>query len=149
LETTPGNVTDERFIQAAIQADAARLQLVDGNIDRLFQGMRLAIELAEEGIKLIPMGQGFLSMAVPTKKFLDLVAARRLHHAGHPILRWMANNVVLRRDSAGNSKVDKEKSQQKVDGIVACVMAIDRCERHAAAPPPPKFQAIIYGAGRG
>jgi phage terminase large subunit-like protein len=149
LETTPGNVTDERFIQAAIQSDAARLHLVDGNIDRLFQGMRLAIELADEGIKLIPMGQGFLSMAVPTKKFLDLVAARRLHHARHPILRWMANNVVLKRDPAGNCKVDKEKSMQKVDGIVACVMAIDRCERHAAAPPPPKYQALILGGSHG
>lgn len=145
LQTTPGNVTDERFIQAQIADDARALQLVDGNIDRLFQGMRLAIELADDGIKLVPFGQGFLSMAVPTKKFLDLVAARRLHHAAHPILRWMANNVVLKRDAAGNSKVDKEKSQQKVDGIVACIMAIDRCERHAAAPPPPKFQAFVFG----
>lgn len=149
LETTPGNVTDERFIQAAIQADCSRLHFVDGNIDRLFQGMRLAIELKDEGITLIPFGQGFLSMAVPTKKFLDLVAARRLHHGGHPILRWMANNVVLRKDPAGNVKVDKEKSVQKVDGIVACIMAIDRCERHAAMPPPPKFQALIFGAGHG
>jgi phage terminase large subunit-like protein len=121
------------------------MQVVDGNIDRLFQGMRLAIELAEEGITLLPFGQGFLSMAVPTKKFLDLIAARRLHHGGHPILRWMANNVVLRKDAAGNVKVDKEKSVQKVDGIVACIMAIDRCERHAAAPPPPKFQAFVFG----
>jgi len=142
-------VTDERFIQAAITADAQRLHLVDGNIDRLFQGMRLAIELADEGITLVPMGQGFLSMAVPTKKFLDLVAARRLHHGHHPILRWMANNVVLRRDAAGNCKVDKERSVQKVDGIVALIMAIERCERHAAMPPPPKFQAFIIGSGRG
>jgi len=149
LTVTPGNVTDERFIQAAITADAQRLHLVDGNIDRLFQGMRLAIELADEGITLVPMGQGFLSMAVPTKKFLDLVAARRLHHGHHPILRWMANNVVLRRDAAGNCKVDKERSVQKVDGIVALIMAIERCERHAAMPPPPKFQAFIIGSGRG
>jgi len=145
LTTTPGNVTDERFIEAQIVDDARTLQLVDGNIDRLFQGMRLAIELADEGIQLVPMGQGFLSMAVPTKKFLDLVASRRLHHLNHPILRWMANNVVLKRDAAGNSKVDKEKSPQKVDGIVATIMAIERCERHAAAPPPPKFQAFIIG----
>jgi phage terminase large subunit-like protein len=149
LQTTPGNVTDERFIQAQILDDARALNLVDGNIDRLFQGLRLAIELAEDGVTLVPMGQGFLSMAVPTKKFLDLVASRRLHHGGHPILRWMANNVVMRRDAAGNCKVDKEKSVQKVDGIVALVMAIERCERHAAAPPPPKFQAFVFGSGAG
>lgn len=149
LTVTPGNVTDERFIQAAITADAQHLHLVDGNIDRLFQGMRLAVELQDEGIKLIPFGQGFLSMAVPTKKFLDLVTARRLHHGGNPVLRWMANNVVLRRDAAGNCKVDKEKSKQKVDGIVALIMALDRCERHAAMPPPPKFQAFVFGRKHG
>jgi phage terminase large subunit-like protein len=131
LATTPGNVTDERFIEAQIVEDARRFRFVDGNIDRLFQGMRMSIELQEQGVMLAGLGQGFLSMAAPTKKFLDLVTGRRLHHGGHPILRWMADNVVLKRDPAGNSKVDKEKSAQKVDGIVACIMAIDRKERHA------------------
>lgn len=145
LTVTPGNVTDERFIQAAIVEDARRLSLVDGNIDRLFQGMRLAVELKDEGVTLVPFGQGFLSMAVPTRKFLDLVAGRRLHHQGHPILRWMADNVVLKRDPAGNVKVDKARSMQKVDGIVATVMAIDRYERHAAAPPVVGFQAFVFG----
>jgi len=148
LGLTPGNVTDERFIQAAIVADAQRLQLVDGNIDRLFQGMRLAIELKDEGVTMVPFGQGFLSMATPTRKFIDLVAARRLHHQGDPVLRWMADNVVLKKDAAGNVKVDKERSMQKVDGIVATVMAIDRYERHAAAPPALGFQAFVFGAPR-
>jgi phage terminase large subunit-like protein len=132
LWLTPGTVTDERFIQKQIEDDARAMHLVDGNIDRAFQGMRLAVELAEAGIELAAFGQGFLSMAAPTKKFLDLVTGRRLHHGGHPILRWMADNVVLRKDPAGNNKVDKEKSAQKVDGIVACIMAIDRLERVVA-----------------
>ena len=135
IATTPGPVTDERFIQAQIVEDAKRLRFVDGNIDRLFQGMRMAVELADEGVTLAAFGQGFFSMAAPTKKFLDLVIGRRLHHGGHPVLRWMADNVVLKRDPAGNSKVDKEKSAQKVDGIVACIMAIDRLERHAVIVP--------------
>lgn len=148
LVLTPGNVCDERFIQAQIVADARRLHLVDGNIDRAFQGMRMAVELADEGVTLAAFGQGFLSMAAPTKRFLDLVASRRLHHGGNPVLRFMADNVVLRKDPAGNSKVDKEKSAQKVDGIVACIMAIDRLERHIAVPEP-QFQAIILGGARG
>jgi phage terminase large subunit-like protein len=129
LVTTPGNITDERFIQKQIESDAQTFHFVDGNIDRLFQGMQLTNALQEEGIVMLPFGQGFFSMAAPTKRFLDLVAARRLHHCGHPILRWMADNVVLRKDPAGNCKVDKEKSAQKVDGIVACVMALDRFDR--------------------
>ena len=136
LITTPGNVTDERFIQKQIEDDARTFRLVDGNIDRAFQGMRLAIELEEAGVTLVAFGQGFLSMAAPTKKFLDLVTGRRLHHGNHPILRWMADNVVLRKDPAGNNKVDKEKSAQKVDGIVAVIMAIDRLERQGVELEP-------------
>jgi phage terminase large subunit-like protein len=60
----------------------------------------------------------------------------------------MADNVVLKKDPAGNVKVDKERSMQKVDGIVATVMAIDRHERHAAAPPALGFQAFVFGATR-
>lgn len=132
LVTTPGNITDERFIQRQIEEDVRTFNFIDGNIDRAFQGMRMAIELADAGVTLAAFGQGFLSMAAPTKKFLDHVLAKRLHHGGHPILRWMADNVVLRHDAAGNSKVDKDKSAQKVDGIVACIMAIDRMERNGA-----------------
>jgi len=144
LVATSGAVIDERFIQASIIEDSTTLNLVDGNIDRIFNGMRLQTELLEEGVTLVALGQGFLSMGGPTKKFLDLVAARRVHHFGHPVLRWMADNVVLQFNPAGMPKVDKAKSSQKVDGIVATIMAIDRIERHAV-PEPEGFQAFVFG----
>jgi phage terminase large subunit-like protein len=53
-----------------------------------------------------------------------------LHHGGHPVLRWMADNVAVKQDPAGNLKPDKASSQGKIDGIVALVMAIDRAMRH-------------------
>jgi phage terminase large subunit-like protein len=140
LVVTPGNVTEERFIQAQIVADTRAFNFGGGNIDRAFQGARLAIELADEGVVLDPFGQGFLSMAVPTRKFLELVTARRLHHRGHPILRWMADNVVLKNDPAGNNKVDKDKSAQKVDGIVACIMALAKLE--AAGVPNEQLMEV-------
>ena len=124
LTTTPGNITDERFIQAAIEQDAQRYNLVNSRIDRLFQGLRLAIELNEAGVVMAPMGQGFFGMAAPTKKFMDLITSKRFHHGGHPILRWMADNAVLRKDPAGNMKFDKERSPQKIDGIIASVEAV-------------------------
>jgi phage terminase large subunit-like protein len=133
LQTTPGGVTDERFIQQQIVEDAQRVRFVDGNIDRLFQGMRMTQELQDEGVMLLPFGQGFMSLAAPTKKLLDLITGRRFHHGGHPILRWMADNVVLKRDAAGNGKFDKEKSAQKIDGLCAAVNAIDRWARHLAS----------------
>lgn len=51
-------------------------------------------------------------------------------HGGNPVLKWMAGNVVMRQDPAGNIKPDKEKSVEKIDGIVASIMALDRCIRN-------------------
>jgi phage terminase large subunit-like protein len=57
-----------------------------------------------------------------------------LNHGGNPILRWMAGNVAVRQDPAGNLKPDKAESQGKIDGIVASVMALDRWERNENGP---------------
>ncbi len=129
IQTTPGDATDYGFIKAQILEDAGRFKLVDLNADRLFQGQGLCGELAEEGLKVFAMGQGFLSMAVPMKEFERRLRTKKLHHGGHPVLRWMADNMAVKQDAAGNLKPDKETSQGKIDGIVALVMALDRAMR--------------------
>ena len=48
----------------------------------------------------------------------------------YPVLRWMAGNVVIETDAAENIKVTKAKSKEKIDGIVASIMALDRCLRN-------------------
>lgn len=48
----------------------------------------------------------------------------------YPVLRWMAGNVVIETDAAENIKVTKAKSKEKIDGIVASIMALDRCIRN-------------------
>ena len=55
---------------------------------------------------------------------------RNLNHGGHPVLRWNMDNVFVRTDPAGNLKIDKEKSTEKVDGAVALVMALDRAMKN-------------------
>lgn len=129
LTATPGNAVDYRQVKAAILADAERYQLVDLNVDRLFQGYQLSAELADEGLQVFGMGQGFLSMAVPMKEFERRLLARKLHHGNNPILNWMAANVAVKQDPAGNLKPDKAQSQGRIDGIVALVMALDRAMR--------------------
>lgn len=129
LKTTPGDAVDYQAIKRQIIADASRFKLVDMNVDRLFQGYQLSMELADEGIELFGMGQGFLSMAVPVKEFEKRLLGRKLNHGGNPILRWMAGNVAVKTDPAGNLKPDKAESQGKIDGIVALIMALDRAMR--------------------
>ena len=79
---------------------------------------------------VVPFGQGFKDMSPPTKELMKLVLEERIAHGGHPVLRWMMDNIFIRTDPAGNIKPDKEKSTEKIDGAVATVMALDRVIRH-------------------
>ena len=82
--------------------------------------------LEDDGFTMIPFGQGFRDMIPQTKEMMRLVLERKLCHCGHPVLRSNMDNAFVRTDPAGNLKIDKEKSTEKVDGAVALVMALDR-----------------------
>lgn len=142
LQVTPGNAVDYGFIKQAVLEDAERYALRNVNVDRLFQGYQVSMELQDEGMEVFGMGQGFISMAAPMREFERRLLSKKINHGGNPILRWMADNVAVRQDPAGNLKVDKATSQGKVDGIVALVMALDRCMRHE-----PKRRSIYEERG--
>ncbi len=131
LRVTPGNAIDYDRIEQAIADDAQTFQIQEVAIDRLFQGYQLAMRLQEQhGLTVAACGMGFLSMAGPCQEFERRLLGTALHHGGHPVLRWMANNVAVREDPAGNKKPDKESSQGKIDGIVGLLLALDRVLRH-------------------
>ena len=68
-------------------------------------------------------------MSPPTKELMKLTLERKIAHGGHPVLRWMMDNIFIRTDPAGNIKADKEKSTEKIDGVIATIMALDRAIR--------------------
>lgn len=78
----------------------------------------------EDGFVMVEVRQGTISMGEPTKKFLDLVADGKIRHGGHPVLRWMAQNLAVKTDDNGNLKPDKKRSAEKIDGIVALIIAL-------------------------
>ena len=82
------------------------------------------------GFTVVPFGQGFKDMSPPSKELMKLTLEQKLAHGGHPVLRWMMDNIFIRTDPAGNIKPDKEKSTEKIDGAVATVMALDRAIRN-------------------
>lgn len=125
LTATPGNATDFAFIEAEIVSLAGRFDLRELAYDRTFAG-EIVQHLQDEGINLVQFGQGFLSMAAPTAELERLAASRLLWHGGHPVLRWNASNVAVRQDPAGNIKPDKERSSERIDGIVALCNALGR-----------------------
>ena len=78
----------------------------------------------------VPFGQGYKDMSPSTKELMKLTLEERIAHCGHKVLRWRMDNVYVRQDPAGNIKMDKEKSTEKIDAAEATVMALDRAIRN-------------------
>lgn len=135
MMATPGNVIDYDFILAQVEDDLAAYDITELAFDR-WGASRIQTQLMELGDEdfLVQFGQGFASMSPPMKELEKLILGHKLAHGGNPVLNWMADNLVVREDPAGNLKPDKEKSIEKIDGMVALVMALDRATRHV----PPK-----------
>jgi len=129
MKATPGNVIDYKIIIKDILALREFFDVREVAYDR-WGATKIQQDLCDEGVKMIPFGQGFGSMSAPSKELLALALQRRIHHGSHAILRWMASNVVMKMDSAENMKPDKAKSTSRIDGIVAGIMALDRAIRH-------------------
>jgi phage terminase large subunit-like protein len=131
LTVTEGTVIDYEAIKAALRADAERFDIRKIGFDR-WGATQLSSELVDEGFPLVQVGQGFATMSAPTKELLRLIAAGRYAHGGNPVVTWQAENMITRTDPAGNVKPDKAASRDKIDSMVAAVMALDRALRAAA-----------------
>jgi phage terminase large subunit-like protein len=130
LTATPGNVTDYDFIEHDVIEDAARYQLTrdDPNektiaIDR-WNATQVAVHLGNEGLPVALFGQGFASMAAPSKELERLYLDGQLEHGNHPVMKWMFGNAAFKKDPAGNIKPDRERSGEKIDGVVGTVMPL-------------------------
>jgi phage terminase large subunit-like protein len=80
----------------------------------------------EEGFTVVPITSGFAHMSAPTLELERLLVARRVRHAGNPVLRWMAGNVAVRTDSEGHKRPDEAASGGRIGGVRALIMAIGR-----------------------
>ena len=128
IMSTEGNVIHYDFIEKFIIYLSEKYHILEIAVDR-WNATQMIQNLEGEGFTIVPFGQGFSSMSAPTKEFYRLLMDGRIIHGGNPVLRWMAGNVVIDTDPAGNIKVTKAKSKEKIDGIVAAIMALDRCIR--------------------
>ena len=126
LIATEGNVLDYEYVISQVEADGATFDIQLLGCDR-WNSTHFTTRLADRGFdaeRIVAVGQGYASMSEPSKMLERLVLSQRLDHAGHPVLRWMAENVAITQDPAGNIKPAKDKSSEKIDGIAALVDAI-------------------------
>jgi len=140
MTATPGNVTDYAFVKADIMEIAETYKPVSIAYDR-FNASQLVIELQDEGLKMEPYGQGFVSMSAPTRQIEKMVLSRELGHGGNEPLRWMCGNIQVKMDPAGNIKMDKAKSREKIDGMVSLAMAIGEWMSGEKPKGPSKYES--------
>lgn len=124
MAATEGNVIDYDHIRRDLNEFGETYKVQSIAIDR-WNATQLAVQLGEtDGFEVAMFGQGFASMSAPTKDLEKLLLGRQLQHGDNPVLRWMAANVSVKQDAAGNLKPAKDKSIGRIDGIVALIMAI-------------------------
>ena len=120
---TDGDVADYTFIRKKINELSLRYKIQSISYDRWNASM-LVTELMNDGANMFPFGQGFVSMSAPTKELEKIILSKEIIHDNNPAMNWMLSNVALQEDPAGNIKIAKNKSKEKVDGIVSLVMAL-------------------------
>ena len=123
LLVTEGNETDYHFIKAHIHELAERFDIQKIAFDR-YNATEIIRDLLDDGFEMIKFGQGTSSMSAPSKDLERMVNGHRLNHGNHPVLAWNARNATTEENPAGDIKPVKMKGRNKIDGIVALIMAL-------------------------
>ena len=146
LATTEGNVVDYRAVRKWLVDASRRFDLREVGYDP-WNATETVTELAEAGIEMTPVRQGYASMSSPTKSLEKLVKMRRVLHGGHPVLRWHASALEVVRDQADNVKPvkpERDRSSQRIDGMVATINALYAWQRRPVADEGDTAESLFY-----
>ena len=148
ITATPGNVTDYDFIEAEVATlhqtlGIEQLAYDPWNATQVATHLQGILGTTPKGeARVVEVRQGYRSLSEPSKEFEKLVVSRRLAHGGNPVLRWMVANVAKREDPNQNIAPDKAASSDKIDGVVALIMALSRAIVEPAPAPPPTVWTV-------
>jgi phage terminase large subunit-like protein len=128
IELTCGEVIDYRDVQARLEWAASMFDLREICWDP-WNSRQISVSMVEDGYQCVDVRQGYQSLSEATKKIKELVVNKRLHHGGHPVLRWHAGCVCTITDGRDNimfTKPDRDKSTSRIDGMSALADAMTR-----------------------
>lgn len=136
LVMTPGDVVDYAFIEKHVVECAGAYGLVDVAFDT-WNATQTATQLGAQGVTMVETRQGHSSLSEPSKKLEALIMAEQLRHGGHEVLRWNARCVTVKEDENQNIRPVKPKraTGNRIDGIVASIMALGRAIRSPEEKP--------------
>jgi phage terminase large subunit-like protein len=144
LTATPGPVVDYEFVRATLKAWAEEFDVQEIAYDK-WNATDLVTRLEkQDGFTMAVMLQGFASLSAPTKSLEKAILSKALRHDGHPVLRWNISNIAVEQDAAGNLKLSKKVSTERIDGASALVMAVDLKDRNRRTDPP-DYQMYVMG----
>lgn len=143
LAPTEGNRVDYKAIVAAVIDCGRRFQVRELGIDP-WNSSAVSTDLADAGVPVVEVGQTIANMTAPSKWLETLVYDRRIAHGGHPVLAWMNGNVALRTDHAENIKPDKDKSGDRIDGMIAAIVALARAQAGEAGGRIARAEEVIF-----
>jgi phage terminase large subunit-like protein len=134
LEGTPGNVVDYERVRKQLQDWRNEFDVREIAYDP-WNATDLVTRLTEQdGFTCVPVRQGYASLSSATKELEKAIVGKTLRHDGHPVLRWNVSNAAVEQDPAGNIKLSKKVSTERIDGAAALVNAVDRMTRNHTMP---------------
>lgn len=125
LTVTDGAIIDFMVIENKILEDCKRFSVIEVPYDP-FQATQLSMRLLNQGINMVEVRPTVLNFSEPMKQLEALVLDKKFHHNGDPVLTWMVSNVVCHMDAKDNIYPRKERHENKIDGVVALIMALSR-----------------------
>lgn len=125
LTVTDGAIIDFQVIEDKILNDCKRFDVIEVPYDP-FQATQLSMRLLNQGVNMVEVRPTVLNFSEPMKQLEALVLSEKFHHNGDPILTWMVSNVVCHTDAKDNIYPRKERPENKIDGVVALIMALNR-----------------------
>lgn len=141
LIATDGNVTDLSYIKQHLLADCERFDVKEIAYDP-YGATELSAALIDDGLPMMKVGQSIMALTDGAKELERLIKSKKLVHGNDPVLAWMISNCVLYVDPNDNIKVKKETYENKIDGVIALIMALSRFMVSGGNIPAPRIRTL-------
>lgn len=129
LTITEGEIIDFNEIKNDILELCSQFEVRELAYDP-FQATMLITELMAEGVPVVEMRPTVLNFSEPMKALDGIIRANKIKHNGDPVQTWMIGNVTAKEDAKENVYPRKERPENKIDGVVALIMALGRHINH-------------------
>jgi len=125
MTLTEGNMIDLDVIEESIREALTRFNVLAIGYDP-WQASQMVGRLMNDGAPMVEIRPTVNNFSDPMKTLEALVLGGNFHHKNDPVLAWMTSNVVCHRDAKDNIYPRKEQPQNKIDGVVSLVTALNR-----------------------